>query len=151
MEKILQVSVEKMILFFLVIVMVFGLAGCTLVSQVSQVSQVDNQVLFGNEDTKQGIFTQDGLTVDYRYRLKGGNIDLDGQVSFSGRADSLNVYLLFVDAAGTVLVQKIIYSSGYRDSGRSMSDRTFQKTFIVPTRAKGISFSYSVQPYRGHR
>jgi hypothetical protein len=118
---------------------------------VGQVTQVDNQVLFGDQDHKQGVFTQGGLTVDYSYRLSGGNMNLEGQVSFSDRADSLNVYLLFVDGAGTVLVQKIIYSSGYRDSSRQMSDRTFQHTFIVPTKAKGISFSYTAQPYRGQR
>jgi hypothetical protein len=148
MEKIVQVSVGKMAVVSLVIAMALALAGCALVGQVTQ---VDNQILFGNQDKKQGIFTQGGLTVDYSYRLSGGNINLEGQVSFSGRADSLNVYLLFVDGAGTVLVQKIIYSSGYRDSSRQMSDRTFQHTFIVPTKAKGVSFSYTAQPYRGQR
>ena len=144
MEKIVQVSTGKMAVVSLVIVMVLALSGCA-------VTQVDNQILFGNEDQRKGVFTQGGLTVDYSYRLSGGNIDLEGQVSFSGRADSLSVYLLFVDGVGTVLVQKIIYSSGYRDSNRRMSDRTFQHTFIVPTKAKGVSFSYTSQPYRGQR
>lgn len=148
MEKIVQVLGGKMAVVSLVIVMALALAGCALVGHVTQ---VDNHIPFGKEDKKQGVFTQRGLTVDYSYRLSEGNINLEGQVSFSGRADSLNVHLLFVDGAGTVLVQKIIYSSGYRDSNRRMSDRTFQHTFIVPTKAKGISFSYTAQPYRGKR
>jgi hypothetical protein len=148
MEKIVQVSAGKMVVVSLVIAMALALAGCALVGQVTQ---VDNQVLLGDQDQKQGIFTRGGLTVDYSYSLSGGNMNLEGQVSFSDRANSLNVYLLFVDGAGTVLVQKIIYSSGYRDSSRQMSDRTFQHTFIVPTKAKGISFSYTAQPYRGQR
>ena len=144
MEKIVQVPAGKMAVLSLVIVMALALSGCA-------VTQVDNKILFGNEDKKQGVFTKGGLTVDYRYHLSGGNMNLQGQVSFSDRVDSLNVYLLFVDGAGTVLVQKAIYSSGYRDSSRRMSDRTFQHTFIVPTKDKGISFSYTSQPYRGQR
>ena len=148
MEKIMHVPVGRMAVLYLVVVMAFGLAGCTMMGKVVQ---IDNQILFGKEEKRQGIFTQGGLTVNYSYQLTGGNINLDGQVDFSGRVDSLNVYLLFVDGAGTVLVQKILYSSGYRDSGSWRSDRTFRKTLIVPTEAKGISFSYSAQPYRGQR
>lgn len=148
MVKILHVSVEKMAVLYLVVLMAFGLSGCAMMGKIVQ---VDNQILFGNEEKKQGIFSQGGLTVDYSYRLTGGNIDLKGQVDFSARVASLNVHLLFVDGAGTVLQQKILYSSGYRGSGSWRSERIFQKTLIVPTGAKGISFSYSTQPYRGHR
>ncbi len=79
MGKIVQVSAGKMAVVSLVIVMALTLAGCALVGQVTQ---VDNQILFGNEDKKQGIFTQGALTVDYSYRLSGGNINLEGQVEF---------------------------------------------------------------------
>lgn len=148
MEKIVHVSGRKTAVFYLVILMAFGFLGCTMEGRVVQ---IDNQILFGKEEKRQGIFTQRGLTVDYSYQLSGGNINLAGEVSFSDRVDSLNVHLLFLNDAGTVLVQKIIYSSGYRDSSSWKLDRSFQHTFIVPTGTKGISFSYSSSPYRGRR
>ncbi len=148
MAKVVRVSAGKIALVSLVILLALAFAGC---AKLTRVTQVDNKILFDNQNKKEGIFTSGGLTVDYSYQLSGGNIDLKGQVSFSNRADSLNVYLLFVDSVGTVLVQKKIYSSGYRDSSRRMSDRTFQQRFIVPTKAKGVSFTYTSQPYRGQR
>lgn len=148
MEKIVHAAVGKIAVLLFIFLVVFGFSGCTMEGRIVQ---ADNKILFGTEEKRQGIFTQGDLTVDYSYQLSGGNINLAGEVSYSGRADSLNVRLLFLNDAGTVMVQKIIYSSGYRDSSSWMSDRSFQHTFIVPTGATGISFSYSSSPYRGKR
>ena len=76
---------------------------------------------------------------------------IDGQVDYRRRVDSLDVRLLFLDASGTVLQQKIVYSSGYRVDSSRKSDRSFHETMVVPPGVDGLSFSYSAQPRSSRR
>lgn len=148
MKILLHVSTGKNVVLYLLILISFGLLGC---AGVGRVVSVENRILLGEKEISQGNFSHGGLTVEYRYRLAGGNMTLDGQVYYLGDVDSLDVRILFLDAAGTVLQQKIVYSAGYRVSRSSRTERTFQETLVVPTGATGISFSHSVQPRRSYR
>lgn len=140
MKKILDVLIGKAVVLFLLIFISFELLGCSVVGRVVP---VDNRILFGEKEHSQGSYSYGGLTVDYSYRLAGGNMNLAGQVYYGRAVDSLNVRLLFLDATGTVLQQKLVYASGYRVSSSQTTERTFKETLVVPPGATGISFSYS--------
>ena len=73
----------------------------------------------------------------------GSNMILAGKASYQGGADSLDVRILFLDATGVILQQKIIYSSGYRSGNTKGSNRVFQKTLDVPPGSAAITFTYS--------
>jgi hypothetical protein len=109
----------------------------------------DNRILLSDQKTSQGIFNYQQLTVEYSYVLQGENLTLTGRVFYSSSVDSLNVYVLFFDATGTVMQEKIVYFSGYRTSRYGLADRSFKETLVVPPTAAGISFGYSAQHRTG--
>jgi len=59
---------------------------------------------------------------------------LSGEASHEYSAHSLNVYTWFLDASGEVLQQKLVYSSGYRNSAYVEKQSRFRKTLISPTK-----------------
>jgi hypothetical protein len=148
MKKILHASIGKTAVLSLLLLISLGLAGC---AGVGRVVPADDRILFGEKGTGQGSYSRGGLTVTYSYRLTDGKIILDGQAHYIWAVESLDVRLLFLDAAGTVLQRKLVYSSGYRVARSWMTERTFQKTMVVPSGAVGISFSYFEQLRRGNR
>jgi hypothetical protein len=142
MKKILHVSTGKTAFLYLLLLVSLGFLGCA----VGRIVPVDDRILFDDKKTGQGSFSRNSLTVQYSYRLTGGKMTMDGRVDHSFPVDSLEVRLLFLDTAGKVLQQKLVYYSGYRLSWPWMAERTFQETLVVPEGAIGISFDYSAQP-----
>jgi len=71
---------------------------------------------------------------------------LSGTVEYRWDFDSLAVYVLFLDAEGTVISKKDIYFSGYRtiDTGVN-AERQFQVYLPIPPGAVAISFNYLAQ------
>jgi hypothetical protein len=147
-DKILHLAVGKYIVLSFIILMSLNVFGC---SGVGRVVPAENRLPFSEKDTGQGNYSYGGLTVEYNYSMVGGHMTIDGQVHYRGSVDSLAVRLLFLDASGTVLQQKIVYSSGYRVSRSRMDDRTFHETLVVPAGVAGLSFSYSAQPRSSHK
>jgi len=147
-EKILHVLLNKNMVLFLLLLITFGLAGC---AGVGGFVPADDRILLDEKGAGQGSFRQDSLTVVYSYRLTEDNLTVSGDVDYTWAVDSLDVRLLFLDAAGTVLQKKIVYSSGYRVADSRKTERTFQQTMAVPPGAAGISFDYSAQPRRSYR
>ncbi|KJR99078.1 MAG: hypothetical protein VR65_16630 [Desulfobulbaceae bacterium BRH_c16a] len=125
-----------------------GLFGC---AGMRQFVSEDNRILFSDQETSQGVFDYRRLTVEYSYALQGDNLTLTGRVFYSGRVDSLNVYVLFFDATGTVMQEQIVYFSGYRTSRYGLADSSFEETMVVPPTAAGISFGYSAQHRTGKK
>jgi hypothetical protein len=129
---------------YLLILVSLSLSGC---AGLGQNVSVEDRILFNEIEKSQGRFTQDGLTVDYSYRLVGRNMILDGSANYTRSVDSLNIYLLFLDEGGNVLQRDIVYSSGYRVARSwGMTERTFRDQMIVPLEAVGISFNYYAEP-----
>lgn len=147
-EKILHVLNGKSVVLHLFLLIAFGLVGC---AGVGWLVPVDDRILFDEKSAGQGSFRQGGLTVAYSYRLAEGNITVGGEVDNTWAVDSIDVRLLFLDAAGTVLQKRIVYSSGYRVARAWTAERSFQQTLAVPSGTVGISFDYSSQPRRGNR
>jgi hypothetical protein len=141
MKKILQRITTIRYLLILVSLSISGCAG------LGQNVSVEDRILFDEIEKSQGRFTQDGLTVDYSYRLAGRNMTLDGSAYYTRSVDSLNIYLLFLDEGGNVLQRDIVYSSGYRVARSwGMTERTFRDQLVVPQEAIGISFNYYAEP-----
>lgn len=147
-EKILHGMIGKTAVLYLLLLIAFGLVGC---AGVGRLVPVDERILFDETGAGQGSFRQGGLTVVYGYRLAEGNITVAGEVDYTWGFDSLDVRLRFLDAAGIVLQEKIVSSSGYRVADSWKKVRSFQQTLAVPPGTAGISFDYSAQPRRSHR
>lgn len=148
MKKILHGMIGKTAVVSLFLFVAFVLVGC---AGVGRLVPVDKRILFDETGAGQGSFSRDALTVVYSYRLAEGNITVAGEVDYIWAVDSLDVRLLFLDAAGSVLQEKIVYSSGYRVADSWKTERSFQETMAVPPGAAGTSFDYSAQPRRSYR
>lgn len=148
MKNLRYLLLGKKVVLSLLLLMTFGLVGC---AGVGRLVPADERILFNEKGAGQGSFRQDSLTVVYSYRLTDGNLTVGGEVDYTWAVDSLDVRLLFLDAAGTVLQKKIVYSSGYRVADSRKTERSFQQTLAVPPGAAWISFDYSAQPRRSYR
>jgi len=134
---------NKNLILFSLILLSLGLSGC---ATVGHVVSVDQRILIADEGKSHGSYKSGGLTLQYSYSIVGEDMTLTGNANYRGGVDSLEVRLLFLDANGTILQQKLIYYSGYRVDSSWGEDSTFQKTFAVPPGAAGISFNYLAQP-----
>ena len=138
------VLIRKILILSLLTVVSLGLFGC---ANMAGVVAVDKRVLFHERENSQGTFTDGALTVHYKYNRTGEKLHLAGDVSYRERVDLLDVLILFLDSTGSVVQEKIIYSSGYRTYIDWKAEQTFHENLVVPPGAVGISFSYSALPY----
>lgn len=120
MERYSAVSFIKAGILYLLVLICLGASGCagvgTTVPQERKIPLVETE-------NSQGNFSYGSLTLEYSYSLAGNNMMLTGNASYQGGFDSLDIRILFLDAAGTVLQQELIYSSGYRTGRGRVSDR----------------------------
>jgi hypothetical protein len=124
--------------FYCALILVsLGLLGC---ATVGSVVPVENRVKLLETGTVEDTFKSDGLIVEYRYKLTDGSMLLSCSAALNFRVESFTVRLLFLDAQGTVLQQKAVYSSG---------TQSIEKSLDVPPGTASISFTYSSQPFRG--
>ncbi len=115
-------------------------AGCSVVGKTVS---VDKRIMLSETQDGKGEFKSGQLTVNYNYRLQGNILDLQGEIYFNWGADSLDVRVLMLDSSGTVLDQKIAYSSGFRTMERSHKAKKFDAKVSAPSGTSGISFDYS--------
>lgn len=148
MGNLIHGTVGRNVVLFLCILIFLSVLGC---SGVGRVVPLDHRLPFNEQDNSQGNFSHGGLKVTYSYSLAGGSMTMEGQIDYRRSVDSLDVRLLFLDASGVVLQQKLVYSSGYRVGRSKKSDRSFHETMVVPTGVAGLSFSYNAQPRSSHR
>ncbi|MFT5726301.1 MAG: hypothetical protein ACI8PB_000419 [Desulforhopalus sp.] len=136
-KSIIQKS--KNTLYCTLILVSLGLFGCAMVGSVVP---VEKRVELLQTGTIKDIFKSNGLIVEYNYTLTDGSMLLSCSAALSFPVESFDVRLLFLDAQGTVLQQKVVYSS------RQRSD---EKSLDVPPGTASISFMDSSQPFRGRR
>lgn len=156
MRKCMTVSFVNTGMLWLLLLVFLGVSGC---AGVTSTIPRERWVTLTEAENNQGDFSYDSLTVKYSYSLTtgnslisgGSNMVLAGKVSYSREFDSLDINILFLDAGGTVLQQKFIYSSGYRDRSEKVSNLDVQKTFVVPAGSAAITFTYSVMERSGRR
>lgn len=131
------------------VLLVLFLFGCT---QVGQEISAGKMISF--EETLaegEGSFSRGALHIDYSYDRNGDRLRIWGSVSYSLPVESLDVYLLFVDAGRTVIDQEWLYSTGYDVSKIWGRSGTFERTLEVPDGAAAISFDSSAILSRGQR
>ena len=155
MRNYMTVSFVNTGMLWLLLLVFLGVSGC---AGVTSTIPRERWVPLTEAENNQGDFSYDSLTVKYSYSLTGNslisggsNMILAGKVSYRGGFDSLDINILFLDAGGTVLQQKFIYSSGYRDRSEKVSNLDVQKTFVVPAGSAAITFTYSVMERSGGR
>ena len=148
MKNSVRMFVKRTGVLCLLLLISFGLFGC---SNMSHVASIDTRELVSEKKNIQGVYEEGGLIVRYNYSLNGDQMSLTGDVSYKEGVDSLDVRILFLDPAGTVLQQKIIYSSGYRVFPPWGAERKILINLTVPNGATGISFSYSARPRSSHK
>jgi hypothetical protein len=148
------VSSINAVFLYIFVLLCFTISGCAGVG--STIPQ-ERRVSLTETENNQGNLKYGSLSVKYSYSLVGGNLIsaggnmiLAGKISYRDRFDSLDVRILFLDAAGTVLQKEFVYSSGYRTRDKS-SNSAFQKTFTVPAGSVAMTFTYSAQDHTGHR
>jgi hypothetical protein len=147
MKECATVSFIRSGLLYILVLTCLGVLGCAGV--VSSIPP-ERRISLVEAENNQGNFSYGSLTLQYNYALTGGNMViggsnmmLAGKATYTDRFDSLDIYVVFLDAAGTVLQRKFIYSSGYRTDDGRVSDRAFQETLEVPAGSKAITFTYS--------
>ena len=137
-ENSMKLAMTK-ILYAAVALICIGFLGC---SAVGKVVPVEKRVELLETTATQDTFKADGLTVIYSYIVKDDIMTFTCRAALRFKMESYDVRLLFLDAQGAVLLQKLVYSSG---------DGSTEKTLDVPPGTVGFSFNYSGQPFRGHQ
>ncbi len=129
----------KKTLYSAIILVSLGLFGC---ATVGSVVPIEKRVELSETRIIEDIFKSNGLTVEYSYTLSDGTMFLTCRAALKFKVDAFDVRLLFLDAQGTVLQQKVVYSS---------KQRSGEKSLDVPPGTASISFTHSSQPFRGRR
>lgn len=132
-----------------IVLLALFLSRCTQVGQ-----EISAGKMISLEETLaegEGSFNRGSLHIDYSYDRNGDRLRIWGNVSYSLPVESLDVYLLFVDAGRTVIDQEWLYSIGYSVSKQWGRTRSFERTLQVPNGAAAISFDSSAILSRGHR
>ncbi len=143
MEENMLISIKKTLILSLFALVSLGFLGC---ANIGHIVPVDNRIQLNEKKDNQGNFIDGDLTLNYDYSMTGKNLYLSGDASYRGGVDYLNIYVLFLDQTGTVLQQKIIYSSGYRVYQSWQADRKFQTNLVVPNGATALAFAYYSEP-----
>lgn len=139
-QPILKNQNRIYVLQWALVLSVMILAGCAIVGRVVP---EDRLILFSENKALEGTFGYGSLRVDYRYTTEGEILNVSGAIDFRQRLDSLDVRLLLVDGVGTVLQQKIVYSSGYRSRRMRGEAKNFNADFNLSPEVKGFTFVYS--------
>lgn len=146
MKKFIKISNGKKSVLSLLIVVSLGFLGC---ATVGQVVPADQQIAFSETGKSGGSYKSGGCTVEYSYDLAGEKMNLRGSASYRTGVDSLDVRVLFLDGTGSVMEQKIVFSTGYR-TGKGRGGG-FQEALVMPPGAAGIAFTCSAKERRGKK
>ena len=133
------------VLLFLVLL---TFSACTIIG--SSIPP-ERQIALQPGNSIQGFFKSASLDVQYTYSVNDTKLTLSGKIYFKGMdVGSLDVRLLLLDSQGTVIQQKLVYSSGYRTTN-GRRNRSFNTSLLLPEEVTAVSFAYSSQPRNGRR
>lgn len=124
-------------LFFLIF-----LGGC---ANYSRVVADANRLPLTQGRQEQGTFSNDNISLQYGYELRGEELSMEGRISGGRGIDFLKIDLLFLDQNGRVISGKFIYSSAYRTYAKIKREGEFARTLNVPAGTAGISFDFYVE------
>jgi hypothetical protein len=139
MSQIFSVSCIRLVMVAFVPLFLF-FTGC---SMVNAPIAAEKRVALLSKTEMSEVYKSGPLTVTYEYQKTGDKLIISGSVEFRQSVDSLDVRIVFLDAAGLVLGKKIVYSSGFRSLASTDSTRTFRTKFEMPAGVVGFSFTES--------
>lgn len=132
----------RMFILGLLVLFGFGFLGC---STIGTVIPQERRITLANTQDGASTFKEGSLSVNYSYSLSSTDMNISGNVSYMGGADSLDIRVVFLDSQGAVVDQKLIYATAYRDTRGNTKDRSFEKSLEVPAGVVSFSFTYSAQ------
>jgi hypothetical protein len=152
-----ECSGSKRLIWVLLTVWVTGLclAGCqgTMLSTSNKGQTIEKsaQVMLVKTGPQAGQFSDGYVTVNYKYTVSGGNLQMSGVVSFgsaiSGNflvVQTFDLGLLLGDATGKVLLQQGVTTAVEVDVS---SSQNFNTTVILPPQAVTMAFTYNGVAY----
>lgn len=114
----------------------------------------DQRIPIKSAGVHDGTADAGSVSLAYRYQVAsasggaGSDLDVSGSIGkVQYRADSITVYLHFLDADGSVIHSKPVYSSGFK--GRRGG--SFEEKIPIPEGAAALGFTSNVRESRGHR
>jgi hypothetical protein len=114
----------------------------------------DQRISIEDAGVHDGTADAGSVTLAYSYQVtaasggSGRDLDVSGHIGkVQYRADSIMVYLHFLDAGGSVIQSKPVYNSGFK----SHRGGSFKATIPIPDGAAAIGFTSNVRESRGHR
>jgi len=148
---------SKRLIWVLLMLSVTGvfLTGCqgTMLgtSNKGQTIEKSAQVMLVKTGPQAGQFSDGYVTVNYKYTVSGGNLQMSGVVSFgsaiSGNflvVQTFDLGLLLGDATGKVLLQQGVTTAVEVDVS---SSQNFNTTVILPPQAVTMAFTYNGVAY----
>jgi hypothetical protein len=135
--------------------MVMGafLTGCqgSMLSGKGQTIQKSAQINLIKMEQQAGQFSDGYVTVNYKYNVAGGNLQMSGVVQFgsaiSGNflvVQTFDLGLLLGDTQGKVLMQQGLTTAVEANVSDSVN---FNTTIFLPPQAATMAFSYKGQAY----
>jgi hypothetical protein len=146
----------RCVLLVLLVVGVF-LTGCqgTMMSTSAkgQTIQTPARITLVKTGPQSGQFADGYVTVNYKYTVSGGNLQMNGKVKFGSAINgnfmivqTFDLGLLLGDATGKVLLQQGLTTAVEADVS---SSQDFNATVILPPQAVSMAFSYNGVAYGG--
>ena len=133
------------LLFFVAL----AFSACTIIGSTVP---LEKQIALQPDNSIQGFYKSAFLDVQYTYSVNNAELTISGNTRFKGMdAGSLDVRLLLLDSQGTIIQQKLVYSSGYRTTTGRRKNPSFETKLALPDGVTSISFTYSSQPRNGTR
>lgn len=144
---------SQRLIWVLLMVWVTGmcLIGCqgTLLSASGkgQTIQPSAQIKIVQTDPQSGLFSDDYVSVKYKYTASGGNLQISGSVRFESAirgnfliVQTFDLGLLLGDETGKVLLQQGLTTAVEADVS---SSQNFHTTVILPPQAVTMAFTYN--------
>lgn len=114
----------------------------------------DQRIPIDDAGVHDGTADAGSVTLAYSYQVtsasdgSGRDLDVSGHIGkVQYKADSIIVYLHFLDAGGAVIHSKPVYNSGFK----SHRGGSFKETIPIPDGAASLGFTSNVRESRGHR
>jgi hypothetical protein len=121
------------------------LGGC---AGINQTISPERQILFSDSGSGTGDFRNGRLEISYQYEINRNTVNVAGNFSYNWKYDSLNIWAVLVDSSGQVLLQRLVFSSGFR-TGRTSRTEMFSESLELAPGAVGLSFTHSSTERRG--
>ena len=151
----LRTAHEGLGIVALVALLAAGMIGCQSFRLPARPHAPVDGIALQPGEPSQGTVDTGDLVLSYAFAVTftpARQLHLSGRVvSVLARADSMTVYLNFLDSSGNVMDSTVLYASGFKPPTYIRRPGSFDTTLTLPPGAAAIAFGSAVQTSRGHR